>query len=164
MQTKPNIVLMVADDHGRDGGCFGTTCPATPQLDRLAGESVRFTNAFCTTASCAASRSVMLTGLLNHANGAYGHVHGIHHFACFDNVDSLPLMLARAGYRTGRAGKYHHAPEKVFHFDTVLPGAGRDDVRMSENCRSFIQQDEPFFLYWCSHNPHRDGRTLDSHP
>lgn len=164
MQTKPNIVLMVADDHGRDGGCFGTTCPDIPHLDRLAGEGVQFTNAFCTTASCAASRSVILTGLQNHTNGTYGHVHGIHHFSCFDQVDSLPLMLARAGYRTGRVGKYHHAPEKVFHFDTVLRDAGRDDVRMSENCREFIRQDEPFLLYWCSHNPHRDGRTLDAHP
>jgi N-sulfoglucosamine sulfohydrolase len=164
MTTRPNIVLMVADDHGLDGGCFGTTVPNTPNLDSLAADGVQFTNAFCTTASCAASRSVILTGLQNHANGAYGHVHGCHHFSCFDSVVSLPVMLKEAGYRTGRAGKFHHAPLSVFPFDQVMPGTGRDDVAMSEKCRSFIEEDEPFFLYWCSHNPHRDGRRLDSHP
>jgi N-sulfoglucosamine sulfohydrolase len=164
MTTRPNIVLMVADDHGRDGGCFGTTVPNTPNLDALAADGVQFTHAFCTTASCAASRSVILTGLQNHANGAYGHVHGCHHFSCFDSVVSLPAMLKEAGYRTGRAGKFHHAPLSVFPFDEVLSGAGRDDVGMSEKCRGFIEKDEPFFLYWCSHNPHRDGRRLESHP
>jgi N-sulfoglucosamine sulfohydrolase len=162
--VTPNLVLIVADDHGLDGGCFGTSVPATPSLDALARDGVRFTQAFCTTASCAASRSVLLTGLHNHANGTYGHVHGRHHFACFDDVLSLPVLLKRGGYRTGRAGKYHHAPERVFAFDTVIPAAGRDDVRLSENCRAFIAPDEPFFLYWCSMNPHRDGRLLASHP
>ncbi|MBN2449537.1 MAG: sulfatase [Lentisphaeria bacterium] len=161
---RPNIVLMVADDHGYDGGCFGTTAPLTPNLDGLAAAGVRFTRAFCTSASCAASRSVLLTGLHNHANGAYGHTHGCHHFACFDQVRSLPVLLREAGYRTGRVGKFHHAPERVFAFDTGIPGAGRDDVRMSENCRDFLAGTEPFFLYWCSLNPHRDGRHLDTHP
>ncbi|MBT7298900.1 MAG: sulfatase [Victivallales bacterium] len=161
---RPNIVLMVADDHGLDGGCFGTSAPDTSNLDALAGDGVQFTNAFCTTASCAASRSVILTGLQNHANGAFGHVHGRNHFSCYDDVVSLPVMLRDAGYRTGRAGKYHHAPVDVFPFGSVLAPAGRDDVGMSEKCRGFIEQDEPFFLYWCSHNPHRDGHTLDSHP
>ncbi len=162
--ARPNLVLLVADDHGLDGGCFGTAVPTTPNLDALAGDGVRFTQAFCTTASCAASRSVILTGLHNHTNGAYGHTHGCHHFACFDNVLSLPVLLKRGGYRTGRVGKFHHAPERLFAFDTVIPAAGRDDVRMSENCRGFLTQDEPFFLYWCSLNPHRDGRILERHP
>ncbi len=163
-QSRPNLVLLVADDHGLDGGCFGTAAPATPHLDALAADGVRFTHAFCTTASCAASRSVILTGLHNHTNGTYGHTHGCHHFACFDNVASLPVLLKRGGYRTGRVGKYHHAPERVFLFDEVIPAAGRDDVRMSENCRAFIEAEGPFFLYWCSFNPHRDGRVLAGHP
>ncbi|MCK5805470.1 MAG: sulfatase [Lentisphaeria bacterium] len=163
--ARLNIVLMVADDHGLDGGCFGTAVPSTPNLDALATEGVNFTQAFCTTASCAASRSVMLTGLQNHANGTFGHVHGTHHFSCYDDVVSLPVMLSQAGYRTARIGKYHHAPEKVFQFDKMLQAAGRNDVQMSENCQGFIaESDTPFFLYWCSMNPHRDGRTLDSHP
>ncbi len=52
----PNIVLIVADDHGtNDLGCYGNAAVNTPNLDSLASEGVRFTKAHCTTASCSAS-------------------------------------------------------------------------------------------------------------
>jgi N-sulfoglucosamine sulfohydrolase len=163
---RPNIVLMVADDHGREAlGCYGNAAVSTPQLDRLAGYGTRFTNSFCTTASCAASRSVILTGLYNHANGTYGHTHDVHHFACFDDIVSLPALMGEAGYRTGRVGKTHYAPERLFPWSWEQPHfvCGRDDVRMSNSCREFISGDAPFFLYWASHNPHRAG-VREDHP
>ncbi len=158
--TRPNIVLIVADDHGREAcGCYGNPVVATPNLDRLAGYGTRFANSFCTTASCAASRSVILTGLYNHANGTYGHTHGVHHFCCFDDVQTLPRLLAARGYRTGRVGKRHWAPVSLFPWDWEQPegACGRDDVRMAESCRGFVYGRAPFFLYWASHNPHRAG-------
>ena len=164
---RPNIVLMVSDDHGREAlGCYENRAISTPYLDALAGDGVRFTNSFCTTASCAASRSVILTGLYNHANGTYGHTHGCHHFKCFDHIVSLPRRLSDAGYRTGCIGKKHFAPESVYPFQSQLGEGvfGRDDVAMAAACRDFVREDEPFFLYWCSHNPHRDGQCLEDHP
>ena len=84
---RPNIVLIVSDDHGLETlGCYGNPVIKTPNLDALAAEGVRFTNAFCTTASCSASRSVILSGMYNHANGQYGHQHSYHHFISFPNV------------------------------------------------------------------------------
>ncbi len=166
MTSRPNIVLLVADDHGVETlGCYGNSVVQTPNLDALAADGVRFTQAFCTTASCAASRSVILTGLQNHANGTYGHVHGTHHFSCFDSTSTLPAILGRNGYRTGRVGKMHYAPEELFPFDWGYPAVEfeRDDVRMSEACRDFIRGEEPFFLYWCSLNPHRAG-IVEDHP
>jgi len=163
---RPNIVLMISDDHGREAlGCYGNPMAPTSNLDALAADGVRFTQAFCTTASCAASRSNILTGLYNHANGTYGHTHDIHHFACFDDVQTLPAMMGQGGYRTGRVGKQHYAPESIFPFDWEIHAGrfGRDDVAMSEACREFVRGEEPFFLYWCSHNPHRGG-VLESHP
>ncbi|MFW6161545.1 MAG: sulfatase [Planctomycetota bacterium] len=162
--ARPNIVLMVADDHGLDAGCYSHQAIETPHLDALAADGVTFTHGFCTTASCAASRTVILTGTHGHTNGAYGHTHGRHHFMCFDDVVSLPVLLSQAGYHTARIGKYHVAPARLFPFDTVLPACGRDDVQMAERCRPVVEGDEPFFLYWCSFNPHRDGRVLDHHP
>ena len=166
MDERPNIVLMVSDDHGREAlGCYGNPVVNTPHLDALAGEGVRFTNAFCTTASCAASRSTILTGLHNHSTGTYGHTHGRHHFSCFDTVRTLPAMLEAGAYRTGRIGKKHYAPEHIYPFGWGPEDRtyGRDDVRMSEACREFVRGEDPFFLYWCSHNPHRAG-FLDGHP
>lgn len=102
----PNIVLIVADDHGtNDLGCYGNAAVHTPNLDSLASEGIRFTKAHCTTASCSASRSVILTGLYNHANGQFGHQHHYHHFSAYDHVYSLPVFLEQlAGYQTGRIG------------------------------------------------------------
>jgi N-sulfoglucosamine sulfohydrolase len=163
---RPNVVLTVADDHGLDTGSYGNSAIRTPHLDALAEDGVIFTDAFCTTASCAASRSVILTGVHNHTNGTYGHTHGCHHFACFDNVATLPALLNNAGYRTARVGKQHYAPERIFPFQEGHPAGkfGRNDVGMSEACREFVRGDKPFFLYWCSHNPHRGGGKLESHP
>ena len=74
--SKPNIILFVSDDHGKDAlGCYGNPVIRTPNLDRLAEEGVRFVNAYCTSASCSASRSVILTGEYAHATASYGHVH-----------------------------------------------------------------------------------------
>ncbi|MCA1809602.1 MAG: sulfatase [Kiritimatiellia bacterium] len=166
MQERPNIVLMVADDHGLEAlGCYGNPAIKTPNLDALARDGVRFTNSFCTTASCAASRSVILTGQQNHTNGTYGHTHGRHHFSCFEDTVTLPALLNEAGYRTGRVGKTHFAPTALYPFQWGFPAItfGRDDVRMSESCREFIRKPEPFFLYWCSMNPHR-AAAVPNHP
>lgn len=155
-QNDHNVVLYVVDDQGTaDAGCYGNPVIKTPGLDRLAAEGMRFTRAFCTTASCSASRSVILTGLYNHANGQYGHQHSYHHFITFANVQSLPVLLAGAGYRTARIGKYHVAPEEVYHFQRVLRGGSPE--QKAENCKPFITENDrqPFFLYFCTNEPHR---------
>ena len=71
-----NVVIIVADDLGFQLGCYGDKVAKTPNVDRLAAQGVRFTRAYCTTASCSASRSVLMSGLYNHATGHYGHAHG----------------------------------------------------------------------------------------
>jgi N-sulfoglucosamine sulfohydrolase len=167
-QKRPNVVLIVSDDHGLDAvGCYGSSVIKTPNLDRLAADGVRFTNAFCTTASCSASRSVILTGLHNHANGQYGHQHGYNHFSSFDNMKALPVLLSRSGYRTARIGKFHVAPESVYKFDLVLPASdSRSSVEMADNSKAFISadNDRPFFLYFCTSDPHRGGGPADQLP
>src|SRR3990172_12498448 len=75
-----NVVLIVTDDQGPDAGCYGNSVIKTPNIDALAADATRFKHAYCTTASCSPSRSVILTGLYNHANGQYGLEHAYHHF------------------------------------------------------------------------------------
>jgi N-sulfoglucosamine sulfohydrolase len=163
-QNKPNVLLIVADDHGRESvGCYGNTIIKTPAIDKLASEGVRFNNAFCTTASCSASRSVILTGKFNHATGQYGHEHSYHHFSTFDNEKSLSYFLENAGYRTARVGKYHIAPESVYHFQKVFQANLRNPVEMADVSKDFIKEnkEQPFFLYYCTSDPHRDGYDVD---
>lgn len=155
-RTKPNIILFVSDDHGTDAlGCYGNPVIKTPNLDLLAEDGVKFDNAYCTSASCAASRSVILSGMYGHATGSYGHVHDYHHFSTFEDVCSLPVMLEEAGYLTARIGKYHVAPEKVYRFGEVLDADPRNTVEMAEACSEVVASEEPFFLYFCTDDPHR---------
>ncbi|PTX94623.1 sulfatase [Opitutus sp. ER46] len=179
---RPNVVLIVSDDHGREAlGCYGNPVVKTPALDALAADGTRFSRAFCTTASCSPSRSVILTGQQNHRNGMYGLEHDDSHFSSFSTVKSLPVRLAQAGYRTARVGKFHVAPASVYAFQTILsPGAandpatiGRSPVEMAELARGVITapDDRPFFLYYATDDPHRmnavlpNGRpTFDTYP
>ncbi len=174
--------MIVADDHGTDAlGCYGNPVIKTPHLDALAREGIRFTSAFCTSASCSPSRSVILSGLQDHHNGMYGLQHQEHHFQSFDTIKSLPVLLEQSGYRTARIGKYHLAPESVYRFSTVLSGGaandpasiGRSPLEMADNTKAFLtaKDDRPFFLYFATDDPHRsnailpDGRpTFETYP
>ncbi|WP_217494428.1 sulfatase family protein [Nibricoccus aquaticus] len=169
--TRPNIVLIVSDDHGTDAlGCYGNPVIKTPNLDALAADGTRFTDAFCTSASCSPSRAVILSGRQNHRNGMYGLEHDESHFSSFANVRSLPVVLAESGYRTARVGKFHVAPDSVYSFQTVLSqGAandpatiGRSPVEMAELARGVIEKkdEKPFFLYYATDDPHRANAVL----
>jgi N-sulfoglucosamine sulfohydrolase len=158
-----NVVLFVTDDQGQSAGCYGNPVIKTPHLDALAADGTRFTNAYCTTASCSPSRSVILTGLFNHANGQYGLEHGYNHFRSMENLQTLPVLLNKAGYHTARIGKFHVGPERTYRFDTVLQADPRSPVEMADRCRDIIEaeSDQPFFLYFCTSDPHRGGVAKD---
>lgn len=168
---QPNIILFVTDDQSPIAGCYGSPIIQTPHLDQLAKEGTRFTHAYATTASCSASRSVILTGVHNHLNGQYGHTHDYHKFETFKSAAaiSLPLQLAAAGYRTAHIGKLHVAPESVYHFDQYLglpKGQGHNTPAWAENCKPLFNEpsDKPFFLCFWTLDPHRGNGTEPSAP
>ncbi|MCH7228054.1 sulfatase [Verrucomicrobiaceae bacterium E54] len=167
---RPNIILFVTDDQSPIAGCYGSPLIQTPHLDQLAAEGTRFTHAYATTASCSASRSVILTGLHNHANGQYGHTHNYHKFETFRNCTaiSLPNQLKALGYRTAHIGKYHVAPESVYAYDRFLreKGGGHNSPAWVESCRPLFEEksDAPFFLTFWTHDPHRSGAVVESAP
>ncbi len=160
--AEKNIIFIITDDESPTLGCYGDPVAVTPAIDAIAADGTLFLKAFATTASCSASRSVVMSGLHNHKNGQYGHQHHYHKFSSFDNVVSLalPRVLAKAGYRTGQIGKYHVAPEEVFHYETYLKGNSRNAFEMANNSKEFItstQDERPFFLYFATSDPHRGG-------
>ena len=165
-EAQRNIVIYIADDHGQDAGAYGNPVIQTPAIDALADEGTLFPYAFATTASCSASRSVILSGLHNHRNGQYGHTHDYHHFSSFGHIEGLPVLLAQAGYATAIGGKFHVAPESSYHFQTQIPGSNRNGVQMAENARGFIREsgDRPFFLYIATSDPHRGGGAAENLP
>ncbi|MEM0924636.1 MAG: sulfatase [Planctomycetota bacterium] len=160
--AERNVIFIITDDQSPTLGCYGDSTAHSPAIDAIAADGVVFRNAFATTASCSASRSVVMSGLHNHRNGQFGHQHHYHKFASFHDVVSLslPRVMERAGYRTGHIGKYHVAPETVYHYETYLKGNGRNAVEMAEKSKAFIvdsQDERPFFLYFATSDPHRGG-------
>ncbi|MGE9271326.1 MAG: sulfatase-like hydrolase/transferase, partial [Verrucomicrobiales bacterium] len=169
--TQPNIVLFVTDDQSPLAGCYGSPIIQTPHLDALAAEGTLFTHAFATTASCSASRSVILTGVHNHANGQYGLSHSKHKFSTFPSAValSLPAQLQAEGYRTAHIGKLHVTPQSVYPFEHYLP-LGKLNRHNTPAwipvCESFLnaKSHAPFFLYFCTFDPHRGNGTEKSAP
>jgi len=163
---RRNIVLIVADDHGQDAGAYGNPIIRTPNIDALAADGVRFPFAFATTASCSASRSVILTGLHNHRTGQFGHAHDFHHFQSYDNLKSLPVLLREGGYRTAIVGTFHVAPRSVYEFEHFLPAETRSSFAMADAAREFWDADRerPFFLYFATSDPHRGSGFADDLP
>ena len=159
--AEKNIIFFITDDESPTLGCYGDRVAKTPAIDALAKDGTLFLNAFATTASCSASRSVVLSGLHNHANGQYGHQHSFHKFSSYFNVIglSLPRNLSKAGYRSGQIGKYHVSPEEVFRFDEYIKGNPRNAVQMANQAKEFItaENEKPFFLYFATSDPHRGG-------
>jgi uncharacterized sulfatase len=71
--TRPNILWILSEDICPDLACYGTPEVQTPNLDKLAEQGVRFTNAFTTSPVCSTSRSAMITGMHQGAIGAHHH-------------------------------------------------------------------------------------------
>lgn len=159
--AEKNVIFIITDDESPTLGCYGDPVAKTPAIDAIAADGTVFLNAYATTASCAASRSVVMSGLHNHRNGMYGHQHSYHKFESWKTVVSLalPRVMAGAGYRTGHIGKYHVGPEQVYRYETYLKGNDRNTVEMAEKCRDFLTaaDERPFFLYFATSDPHRGG-------
>jgi arylsulfatase A-like enzyme len=105
---KPNIVLIYTDDLGYgDLGCYGTAAIATPNIDRLAKNGVRYTNAHATSATCTPSRFSLLTGKYAWRKEGTGIAPGNASLLIPVSTTTLPGLLQKAGYQTGVIGKWH---------------------------------------------------------
>lgn len=103
----PNIIYILADDLGYgDLSCYGQTKLATPHIDRLASEGMRFTNHYSGNTVCSPSRAVLMTG--QHSGHVYlrGNLKGEVGAALATDMTVLPELMKAAGYATGAFGKW----------------------------------------------------------
>lgn len=105
---KPNIILIYTDDLGYgDLSSYGTSAISTPNIDRLAKNGVRFTNAHATSATCTPSRFSLLTGKYAWRKEGTGIAPGDASLIIPVTARTLPGMLQKAGYHTAVIGKWH---------------------------------------------------------
>ncbi len=105
---KPNIVMIYADDLGYgDLSAYGAVKVKTPNMDKLAAQGLRFTNAHASSATCTPSRFSLLTGRYAWRKQGTGIAPGDAALLIPTNTVTLPGMLQKAGYQTAVVGKWH---------------------------------------------------------
>lgn len=107
-QQKPNVIFIYADDVGYgDLSSYGATKISTPNIDRIAREGIRFTNAHATSATCTPSRFALMTGKYPWRQKGTGVLPGDAALIIPTNELTLPAVFQHAGYKTGSVGKWH---------------------------------------------------------
>ena len=182
-ETPPNFVILFADDLGiNDLGCFGRKDQNTPNLDKLAAEGARFTQAYAAASVCSPSRAALMTGqsparlkittFLNGRSDRASHrvLAAPINLHLPDGVQTIAQLLKPKGYVSAAVGKWHlggkgHQPTD-HGFDEYFagkanPGAespqgGKGELGQADFAVKFIQKNKakPFLLYLAFDNPH----------
>lgn len=106
--ARPNVVLILADDVGYgDLGCYGGRKVQTPNIDRLAAEGRRFTDAHSASAVCTPSRYALLTGEYPFRKNVWGPIPNSKPLLIDVERTTIASLLKRAGYATACFGKWH---------------------------------------------------------
>ena len=130
---KPNVVLIMADQHRADVmGCAGDAFVSTPNLDRLADEGVRFSRVSCQGPLCMPARASFLTERYVRDHGVYTNWAEVPH-----GMPTYLHALQAVGYHTAALGKQHLTRDEeldVAHQDDLAPSLrerGFDEVQES---------------------------------
>ena len=107
-ETRPNVIVIMADDLGYgDLSSYGATELATPHIDRLAAEGLRFTNGYCSASTCTPTRYSFLTGAYAFRRKGTGIAPPNGRLVVPPEVPTTAGVLRAAGYRTAVIGKWH---------------------------------------------------------
>lgn len=108
VQSRPNVIIILTDDLGYgDTSAYGATTIKTPNIDRLAKEGLRFTDAHSEAATCTPSRYSLLTGEYAFRKPGTAILPGDAAMIIEPGRTTLPSMFVKAGYATGAVGKWH---------------------------------------------------------
>jgi arylsulfatase A len=181
--SRPNVVFILCDDLGiNDLHCYGRQDHHTPCLDRLAGQGMRFTSAYCSQPICSPSRAAILTGKaparLHLTTFLPGRPDCVSQKVLQAEIQMqvpleemmLPQYFKKAGYVCGAFGKWHVGGQgfgpREHGFDFYHPGkantepsateGGKGEYDLTATAEKFIEdhRDRPFLVYLAHNSPH----------
>ncbi|WP_373942870.1 sulfatase [Polaribacter sejongensis] len=173
---------MMSDDHAYQAiSAYSNHLIETPNIDRIANEGVKFTNACVSNSICAPSRATILTGKHTHIHGKVDNV-----FPFDESQMTFPQLMQKAGYQTAMFGKLHFGnnPKGIDEFK-ILPGQGQyynpdfntNDGRITVEgyvtdiimdmtlnwLKNDRKEDKPFMLFSMQKAPHREWLPAPRH-
>ncbi len=181
--SRPNILFIMSDDHAYQAiSAYQDHLIRTPNIDRIASEGMKFTNACVSNSICAPSRAAILTGKHSHMNGKVDNIQE------FDTTQvTFPQIFQKAGYQTAMFGKLHFGnnPRGIDQF-SILPGQGHyynpdfitkdsGQVRIKGYVTDLItemtldwlkeerEEEKPFLLFYLHKAPHREWLPAPRH-
>lgn len=157
-ETPPNVIIILTDDLGYgDLGCYGQELVATPNIDQLAREGMRFTQTYAGASVCAPSRCALLTGRHNGHAAIRSNLNvgdeGQHPLP--EGTFTLAHLFREAGYATGAFGKWALG----FVDSTGSPAAMGFDMFFGYNCQMLAANYFPDHLWRNDERVELDGKT-----
>ena len=150
---KPNVIVVSIDDLGHDElGCYGNTFNETPAIDALAGQGMRFTQAYAAAPVCSPNRAALMTGLYPARTGVTDFLRGepaASYTSLSTDFATIPKVLRPLGYRSGLIGKWHLTEDYSGPYEERPGNAyahGFDEVIASE--QQYIADGDYFHPYF----------------
>ena len=156
--AKPNVIFILADDLGYgELGCFGQTRIKTPNLDRLAAEGMRFTQAYAGTTVCAPSRCALMTGRHTGHSAIRGNreIQPEGQEPMPPDTFTVAHLMKRSGYATGIIGKWGLG----FPGSASTPEKMGFDYFFGYNCQRLAHEYYPAHLWRNTNQVMLDGKT-----
>ncbi|QJE94451.1 sulfatase family protein [Luteolibacter luteus] len=154
-ETKLNVLLITADDMNADSpGWMGNPLQPTPNIDRFASVSHRFTNHHVSAPICQPSRAAIMTGRVPHRSGGLG-------FNPINkDVPTLATVLKENGYYIAALNKIAHMkPDSAFPWDAKFDGSAKNPgqlgTQVSQAIATAKTEGKPFFINCNIGDPHR---------
>ncbi|MCC6794050.1 MAG: sulfatase-like hydrolase/transferase [Candidatus Hydrogenedentes bacterium] len=159
-KSRPNLVVVFADDHAHRALGYNNPAVKTPHMDRIAGEGVILDRCYIASPICVASRASMMSGLFPQQHGSVGlDASGFQRCVVEEKrYKTFAHHLTASGYATAFFGKSHLGDPKLYGFSEAAVSGNVVDTDSFENAKAYLASretnDAPFLLWLAPNQPH----------